>query len=215
MHQSGFRGAVKALEGFFAEFQRLTRELDADEESPEIRIQLGALKRMLSERLPVMCQQIRPEVVELEFWEPGVLSAFDEIWLDWPDRLQGPASWLGYMGRLRRFLLDALKPDPALMTNAPASHRKAVENPLPSVPQLEFPSSGGIQEAERHFTPKELADSWGLDQSTVRRMFRDEEGVLRLPHLGRRGKRDYVTLRIPASVAARVHERRSRSLFKI
>ena len=73
----------------------------------------------------------------------------------------------------------------------------------------------GTKETDKHFTPKELAEQWGLDQSTVRRMFRDEEGVLRIPHLRRSGKRDYVSLRIPASVAARVHERRSRSLFKI
>jgi hypothetical protein len=75
---------------------------------------------------------------------------------------------------------------------------------------------GGIaKQVEQHFTPKELAELWALDQSTVRRLFRDEPGVLRIPHLRRHGKRDYTSLRIPASVAARVHERRSRSLFKI
>jgi len=77
------------------------------------------------------------------------------------------------------------------------------------------PLAGGSKETEPHYTVKQLAERWGLDQSTVRRMLRDEPGVLRLPHLRRRGKRDYVSLRIPASVAARVHERRSRSLFKI
>jgi hypothetical protein len=68
---------------------------------------------------------------------------------------------------------------------------------------------------ERHFTPKELAELWALDQTTVRRLFRDEPGVLLIPHLRRRGKRDYVSLRIPASVAARVHQQRSRGLFKV
>jgi hypothetical protein len=76
-------------------------------------------------------------------------------------------------------------------------------------------SGGSTNEVEPHFTPKELAELWALDQSTIRRLFRDEPGVLRIPHLGRNGKRDYISLRIPASVAARVHERRSRSLFKI
>jgi len=61
---------------------------------------------------------------------------------------------------------------------------------------------------ERHFSPKELAAVWLLDESTVRRMFQDEPGVLKLGQTGRRGKRDYVTLRIPASVAARFYRQR-------
>jgi hypothetical protein len=58
---------------------------------------------------------------------------------------------------------------------------------------------------ERHFTPKELAELWRLDESTVRRMFQDEPGVLKIGEIGRRTKRDYVTLRIPASTAARFY----------
>jgi hypothetical protein len=61
---------------------------------------------------------------------------------------------------------------------------------------------------ERHYTPKELADLWRLDQSTVRRMFQDEPGVLKIGSTGRRKKRDYVTLRIPASTAARFYRAR-------
>jgi len=56
---------------------------------------------------------------------------------------------------------------------------------------------------ERHYTPKELAALWRLDESTVRRMFQDEAGVLKLGNTGRLNKRDYVTLRIPESTAAR------------
>ena len=68
---------------------------------------------------------------------------------------------------------------------------------------------------EKHFSAKELGDLWGLDESTVRRLFQDEVGVLKLGKSGRRdGKRDYVTLRIPASVAARVHERLARGWRK-
>jgi hypothetical protein len=64
---------------------------------------------------------------------------------------------------------------------------------------------------ERHFTPQEIAELWKLDESTVRRMFIDEPGVLVYGKEKRRdGRRDYVTLRIPASVAQRVHERRMR-----
>jgi hypothetical protein len=61
---------------------------------------------------------------------------------------------------------------------------------------------------ERHYTPKELAELWRVDESTIRRLFRDEPGVLRIGEAGRRGKRDYVTLRIPASTAARFYRAR-------
>lgn len=65
---------------------------------------------------------------------------------------------------------------------------------------------------ERHYTPQELAELWRLDESTVRRMFQDEPGVLRIGQTGRRAKRDYVTLRIPASIAARFYRKRLRGL---
>ena len=61
---------------------------------------------------------------------------------------------------------------------------------------------------ERHFTPKELAELWRLDESTIRRLFQDEPGVLKIGEAGRRTKRDYVTLRIPASAAARFYKAR-------
>jgi hypothetical protein len=64
---------------------------------------------------------------------------------------------------------------------------------------------------EPHFTPQQLAALWGFDQTTIRRMFIDEPDVLKEGKRGRRdGKRDYVSLRIPASVAQRVHERKAR-----
>lgn len=61
---------------------------------------------------------------------------------------------------------------------------------------------------ERHYTPKELAEIWRLDESTVRRMFQDESDVLKIGQTGRKSKRDYVTLRIPASTAARFYRAR-------
>jgi hypothetical protein len=65
--------------------------------------------------------------------------------------------------------------------------------------------------AEKHYTPQELAELWRFDESTVRRMFIDEPGVLVYGKEKRRdGRRAYVTLRIPASVARRVYERRTR-----
>jgi hypothetical protein len=63
---------------------------------------------------------------------------------------------------------------------------------------------------ERHFTPKELAALWALDETTIRRLFYDEPGVLKIGKANRRdGKRDYMSLRIPESVAQRVHRQRS------
>jgi hypothetical protein len=64
---------------------------------------------------------------------------------------------------------------------------------------------------ERHFTPKELAVLWRLDESTIRRMFIDEPGVMIYGKERRKdGRRDYLTLRIPASVVERVHLKRCR-----
>jgi hypothetical protein len=62
---------------------------------------------------------------------------------------------------------------------------------------------------ERHFTSRELAQTWKLDETTIRRMFQDEAGVMKIGKSGRRDKRDYVTLRIPESVAARVYRQKA------
>ena len=64
---------------------------------------------------------------------------------------------------------------------------------------------------ERHFTPQQLAELWDLDESTIRRIFIDEPGVLKYGKSCRRdGRRDYVTLRIPESIVRRVYAERSR-----
>ena len=67
---------------------------------------------------------------------------------------------------------------------------------------------------EKHFSPSDLAKAWGVSAETVRQIFRDEPDVLRVgsngaatPSISR--KRKYVLLRIPESVAARVHKRLS------
>lgn len=57
------------------------------------------------------------------------------------------------------------------------------------------------------YTPDELARLRKLHPSTVRKMFIDEEGVIRIGHKGLRGRRQYFTLRIPATVAERVFSR--------
>jgi hypothetical protein len=42
---------------------------------------------------------------------------------------------------------------------------------------------------ERQFTPKELAELWRLDESTIRRLVQDEPGVLKIGEAGRRRTR--------------------------
>jgi hypothetical protein len=57
------------------------------------------------------------------------------------------------------------------------------------------------------FTPEELAAARKLHPATIRKLFVDEPGVFRLGHKGSGRRRQYFTLRIPASVAARVFQR--------
>lgn len=58
----------------------------------------------------------------------------------------------------------------------------------------------------KHYTVNEIAEAWAVSYDTVRRIFIDEPGVLKLGAQGRRKKRDHLMLRIPASVAERVYK---------
>ena len=60
---------------------------------------------------------------------------------------------------------------------------------------------------EKHYSVKELAGLWNLSDRTIRRMFIGEPGVVEWGACERRMKRAYKTLRIPESVARRVHQR--------
>ena len=64
----------------------------------------------------------------------------------------------------------------------------------------------GLQEPtfERHYSVDELAELWGLSGDSVRRLFLNEPGVV-VFFKYRPGRRTYRTLRIPESVAQRVH----------
>jgi hypothetical protein len=71
------------------------------------------------------------------------------------------------------------------------------------------PVTLALSSLEPHYSVQVLAELWRLDESTVRRIFEAAPGVLRLGNETRRnGKRNYFTLRIPASVAEREHQRR-------
>ena len=61
-----------------------------------------------------------------------------------------------------------------------------------------------LAELEKYYTPNEIAARLSLSSRTVRRMFQDEPGVLKLGEAFKPKKRGYQTLRIPESVLQRV-----------
>lgn len=68
-----------------------------------------------------------------------------------------------------------------------------------------------MEQIEELYTPQDLAKLWKLHPTTIQRMFVDEPGVLVYGKEGRRdGKRQYITIRIPISVANSVYKRMSR-----
>jgi hypothetical protein len=70
---------------------------------------------------------------------------------------------------------------------------------------------GSTPVLERHYSVLELASAWNLSSDTIRRLFENEPGVLAIEGEARKfSRRRYVTLRIPESVALRVHRRRSK-----
>lgn len=62
---------------------------------------------------------------------------------------------------------------------------------------------------EKHYKPAELAKLWGYSTSKIRRLFAEELGVMRMGEptrrLGKKLRRKYISMSIPASVAVRVH----------
>jgi transcriptional regulator GlxA family with amidase domain len=64
---------------------------------------------------------------------------------------------------------------------------------------------------ERHYSVDDLAALWGMSDDFVRRLFLHEPGVV-VFFKCRPGKRTYRILRIPASVAERVHRRMQKDL---
>jgi hypothetical protein len=65
--------------------------------------------------------------------------------------------------------------------------------------------------SEGHYSASELAALWNLSLDTIRRIFENEPGVLVLGEdRPKRNRRRSTTLRIPESVAARVHRRPSK-----
>lgn len=57
---------------------------------------------------------------------------------------------------------------------------------------------------ERHYRIGELARMWGLGRETVRRLVKDEPGVIKI-RMGR--KKAHTVYSVPGSVAKRIHTR--------
>jgi hypothetical protein len=66
---------------------------------------------------------------------------------------------------------------------------------------------------EPHHPVAYWARLWGFSAKTIREWFRDEfgPGILRQQNSGRRSKREYTTMMIAPSAAARVYTKRSRT----
>lgn len=60
---------------------------------------------------------------------------------------------------------------------------------------------------EQHFSIVQIAGQWGLDPKTVRQIFVNEPGVLKIERPERRSKRGYTTLRVPEFVLLALHRR--------
>ena len=67
---------------------------------------------------------------------------------------------------------------------------------------------------EQHYPIRYWSRRWGFSEKTVREWFRDEygPGILRQKNIGRRSKRDYTTIMVSASAAARVYAKRTAKL---
>jgi hypothetical protein len=57
---------------------------------------------------------------------------------------------------------------------------------------------------EKHFRVAELAELWGLGRETVRKLVKDDPGVIKI-RMGR--KKSHTVYSVPESVAARIHTR--------
>jgi hypothetical protein len=62
---------------------------------------------------------------------------------------------------------------------------------------------------DRHFTPGEVGKIWHLSSNMIRRLFEDEEGVLKIGKPSKTRKRKLVQMRIPERVLLRVHAKLS------
>jgi transposase-like protein len=60
---------------------------------------------------------------------------------------------------------------------------------------------------EPHYSVKKIAELWGFSENTIRRLFRDEKGVIKQGKPETRFKRKRFVLSVPESVMLRVYSR--------
>lgn len=58
---------------------------------------------------------------------------------------------------------------------------------------------------EQHYTVPELAKLWAISPQAIRKMFENHPGVLKIERKQTKYKRRYTSIRIPHSVAEKVH----------
>jgi len=66
---------------------------------------------------------------------------------------------------------------------------------------------------EQHYTPRQVAEMWGISELTVRRLFEDDPSVAKISMprlLKQRERAPRVSLRIPLSALERVHAQQTR-----
>jgi hypothetical protein len=79
-------------------------------------------------------------------------------------------------------------------------------------PIIEVRAPASAPAFERHFAPQDLAEVWGVSADTIRSLFEKEPGVLVIERCTKTRARRYRTMRIPESVALRVHRRSTNPL---
>ena len=203
---------ARELALMFEHLRQRERAADA-EQSEESRTKLGHFKRAAAERLDTLMPQIWQVLSDATIQHPNILEQFMD--LSMPSPRQTSHAWGPFLGRLRQ-ILDSTAPRRSINLTGQAEQSAAAVMSDGDPERASFSFSGPRRvTSQPDFLCKELAAEWSMGQSTVRRLFRDEPGVIRISHSRRRGKRDYVSLRIPAAVAARVRARLSRPAFKV
>jgi hypothetical protein len=83
--------------------------------------------------------------------------------------------------------------------------KKPIQNASQAVPALEqsyMPPNDSF--AEKHYRVSDLAKLWGLGRETVRKLVKDDPGVVKVRQ-GR--KKVHTTYSVPESAAKRIHTR--------
>jgi len=82
-----------------------------------------------------------------------------------------------------------------------------LQHELASSTSGERSTNAAVSDLERHFTVAELSKRWFFSENTIRRLFSQEPGVVKIARPHTRSKRGYTSMRIPERIAERVHRR--------